>query len=728
MALSGNKVFVATDRGLWRSADGGNSYQNVGLRTNESGTGVSTLPYGNIVTEVVVHPDNANIVTAVVGSARGKVNSTGNGFYRSTNGGAPGSFTKMSPTGLDAGSLTDDPIGRTSLAYATGPGQDHNVMWALVQDAGLQNYTLKGGVALPTPPPSLLNGIYRSADNGATWTLKGSWQTLLAAPGSAMAPIAALGSGPGVQAWYNNWIVVSPADEDIVLVGLEEVYQTSANATGPGPATWKTIGRYWNNCVWVTFTPCDQVDLEQYPYAGSSTHPDQHFAALTPDGQRLFVANDGGVYAQTATPEGFSNTRWESLNATIGTTQPYYTTVARDNTVYAGFQDNGTTVIKPNRYAAMIWGGDGGAVQVDPNNSNRLWAETQNANIIYSTNGGRNWTSAAPAMTAPQFITPIVMDPKNVNHVVTAGREIMETVKGFETVCDDSACDWVELFDLGTNTEATPPVNYSVTALDVSGPVIYAGYCGTCRLGSADPTGDLKFDNGIATNRKRGCTAAAGSTECWHHARAKGLPNRFITDVAIDNKNPSVVYVTLAGFSTRWTPVTKRVKNAGRGHVFMSRDGGETFVDVSKNLPDIPAESIEVAGSRLFVGTHAGAYTAAKPGAAWERLGMGMPNAAVVDLVLHPDGKALIAATHGRGIWRYDVPSKQFSISASVTSDLGTSITGMSVAPAAQIAAPLSAGAGRGMPDSAAGAWAAMLAGGIGTLVSLRYRRARNHG
>jgi hypothetical protein len=64
-----------------------------------------------------------------------------------------------------------------------------------------------------------------------------------------------------------------------------------------------------------------------------------------------------------------------------------------------------------------------------------------------------------------------------------------------------------------------------------------------------------------------------------------------------------------------------------------------------------------VVGGKLVVATDIGVFVAAAGGGAatsWSRLGLGLPNASVNDLSITPDG-AILAAPHGRGIWRITV-------------------------------------------------------------------------
>ena len=60
--------------------------------------------------------------------------------------------------------------------------------------------------------------------------------------GSAQKP-GSIGTGykPGVQAWYNQSILVDPDDADHLFVGLEEVYETRDAGTH-----WYAVSPYWN--------------------------------------------------------------------------------------------------------------------------------------------------------------------------------------------------------------------------------------------------------------------------------------------------------------------------------------------------------------------------------------------------------------------------------------------------------------------------------------------------
>lgn len=119
------------------------------------------------------------------------------------------------------------------------------------------------------------------------------------------------------------------------------------------------------------------------------------------------------------------------------------------------------------------------------------------------------------------------------------------------------------------------------------------------------------------------------------------------------------MYVVLGGYSTaRWLPNGQYLdKNPriGDGHVFKSTDGGETFTDISGNLPDVVTTAVALRGTQLIVGTDIGVFISNDlEGHHWAPLG-DLPNVPVNQLVLKPgDPSKLFAGTFGRGVQLYD--------------------------------------------------------------------------
>ena len=451
--------------------------------------------------------------------------------------------------------------------------------------------------------------------------------------------------------WYNLWIAPDPTATDPlsgapsrVLFGLEEVWQNTIRRGVLTPTSWSVIGRYWNACFGgLTITSGMQCNGPTEPIdAGTTTHPDQQAVLFSSDGiggVTVLVGNDGGVYKQHVSAGGeFNNESWgRGANVGLNTLQMYDAAIARDGTVTAGLQDNGQVLIEPgSRRAVGIYGGDGFDTGIDPDDSGKIVEEYANGRAAITVDGGRNWTIINPALTAPLFWTPLVVDAEDAHHFVIGGREIKDRRDGY-----NPSAAWQTLFNLGT---APSGANRQTSALDVRGDVVYAGYCGYCDV----VTQNVPFTRGIATN-------VSGT---WKHVAASGLPVRYITSIQMDAGDPLTVYVTLGGYGRRWVPpgaVGEDTSLVGEGHVFKSIDGGETFANISGNLPDVPANWTVQRDGRLIVATDIGVFISKNTsGGSYSVLGDGLPAAPVFKVRLQPgNGDHLMAVTYGRGAYSY---------------------------------------------------------------------------
>ena len=749
-----NVVYAATGSGLYRSTDGGVSFKNVNLPTGPcagKSNRVKPCLLANMVTDVVVMApggatdEKVGRVMAAVGwrggnraNPDGSIQSPNNGIYTSDTGN-PGSFTKSSAIGF----APQGRIGRVELGEVYGPDQDHNIVYAMVQDAvfrrnglpgidapGVDLYTpcndTKGQIekavqnanatldengvsilapqtislafsAVPCKVPSMFNGLYVSPDWGQTWVQMTDWtQLLLPTSGSALAGVAtALGTGPGIQSWYNDFVRPDPTMTDPVtgaptrlFFGLEEVWE-NANVGVPllGPSPFKVIGRYFagDTCM---FLSLNSLIRQQVPGAPNvpcvtngtdalstttTTHPDQHDALLIPtnNGVQLIVGNDGGVYKQfAATGADFGNAYWgKGAQNGFNTLLPYDAVMSGDGTAWMGLQDNGTAkitdIIRNNRVVQrgrqiMTHGGDGFFVGVHPTNSKIAYGEVTYGNMFATSDGGFTSNYMDPPITNAQFSNPFVMDPRNPDHLMTAGRQIVETISGAGTGADD----WKKSFDLGTasqrgNADAEPtptdPAN-QMTALDLVGRHAYVGFCGTCDvLDVAAP-----FRNGLATNVAGKKPAKTGASDGWYFAKAIGLPNRYITGIAIDRASPKTVYVSVGGYFRPWTPpgTLDNKKMTGR-QVYVSHDAGEHFTDISGNLPNTPARWITLRGKQVIVATDIGVFvseagTECGQGCRYQVLGRGLPSSPIYTVRMAScDPNLLVAAVYGRGVYSY---------------------------------------------------------------------------
>jgi hypothetical protein len=593
-------VYVATSHGLYRRAAG--AAMSSPWKLVLAPAGVKDYPPSSSVTDVLAVPgSNGAQVLAVVGWAGYSVPPATffNGFYVGS--GAPGSFSKITPTG----DINPKEIGRTTFSVSNG------WLYAVVQDTA--NDDLRG------------EGVFVSKSGNPA----GPWK-LIADTDKLAASESALGDStssyyPGIQSDYNQNIVADPNDRKHVYLQLEEMFESTDGGT-----TWLAVGPYWNYDI-----PCDPNDDDPYNCPGT-THPDQH-AGMIYNGA-FWTGNDGGVWRRPLT--WHQRGHWTNLNATLHTTQNYSIAVGKvgkHNLAYwGGLQDNGesyTTTKLPQVEQAFT--GDGGDTIVDPKDGNKAVEEYVYLDTFVTTDGAvADLREISPSCLSatdppavcdpnPRFIAPVEMDVKNSNHWVAGGQYVWDDKKAWNTVCSGAAgkCDWKVVYDTGDG--------HQVTALADNGKVTYAGWCGGCN----PPT----FARGMATNY--------GGT--WHELALAGVPNRYITSIAVDPKNAAHVFISIGSYSRRWIP------DAGYGHVFESWNGGATFSDVTGNLPDAPVFKVVMVGDKLVAGTEVGAFVAEQNHGSpmsWFQLGTGLPNVTVWDITVGPDD-LVVAGTHGRGDW-----------------------------------------------------------------------------
>lgn len=696
-------VYAATSQGLFRSTDTGHTYTNVKLPT---GACAGVTGYGNRcqnanwVTDVEVqspggttHAKGGTVLAAVGYRAGHKTYFDGtdqsprNGLYRSDTG-APGTFTYLDSifATSDADPMGFAPqaqIGRTELGAARGPKQDHGYLYAIVEDAVLFNGGVPSidavdttGVVGALPYPTAINGVYVSPDFGLSWTRMAD-DNELQAPGTESA-LSGTGQaqlyGPGVQSWYDLWISPDPTLANAsgvptrLAFGMEEVWESRLSGTAPqdatqaaNPASFHVVGPYFagDTCLFLNLglPYCPTTNTSQ---GQSTTHPDQQSGIWIPKadgGVTLVVGNDGGSYRQEIAPGGqIDKTKWGTgSQAGYHTLLAYDAAPAKDGTIWFGLQDNGSGKIEPNGRQVMAFGGDGFYVAVDPDNSKVAYEEYTLGDMNVTTDGGKTWTNIPPGNSGGMFSQPFVMDPTDADHLLTGGPEIMERTTGPKG-------SWKQVFTTGTGTQ--------VSATELQGDAAYVGYCSTCDIINKDPKTQV-FSSGIATNVGGDAPPSAGSSDGWHKAAAKGLPERYVTGIAVDPANPRTVYVTLGGYSgRRWWPegsYNDGNKAIGSGHVFKSTDAGATFADISRTLPDVPAMSIETNGGQLVVGTEIGAFLSSdSSGAKWAKLA-GLPNVPVLSVRNQP-GKAsqVVLGTFGRGVYRYTMSARSITTSPAV--------------------------------------------------------------
>ena len=713
------RVFAATGLGLFRWDDAGRSFENVKLPTGDC-AGDSSKPncfFANVVTSVQVQAADkfghkGGAVAAAVGwragpfpNFNGKPQAPANGIYVSDSG-ASGSFQRV---GDDRGITASAQFGRAELGAAGGPDQSSGYLYAIVQNAKF--FTDGNDLGDPDAPAcdpltgnvcpasgSVVDGVYSSSDFGKTWSLMEGHDQFAndVTSGSSLTQLRPLGISAGYQTTYNEWIKVDPTQADAnhvpthLLFGMEEIWQNRIPGQPmDGQTEFETFAPYnqAGACLLVLLADTCSKTQAVNPQ-GYTTHPDQHGGLVLPGAQGgvdLLAGNDGGNYRQHTDSGSFSRNWGPGNQNGFHTLLPYGVAMAKDGTVYAGLQDNGELRIDPKTGVQNeVYGGDGVFTLVNPDNSDEVIEEYPGATVSVSTDGGKSWSDMSPTVDDADFVTPLVQDPENYKHVVTGGRQIVETTDWVKTTsnchndpggtsadptCPDTETDWKPVFDLGTHSHpgdksATAskedPAN-QVVALRVRGADAYAGFCGSC-----DPVKLHElFHSGIATNVAGEKPAKTGAPDGWHVAAASGLPNRIVTGLEIDPQDPKTVFVTLGSSAARpFAPLGSLGDDAGGaagGYVYVSHDAGATFSNLTGDLPKVQATWVRARGDQLVVSNAVGMFISKdRNGKHWAELGNGLPTSPVYSFELEPrDANKIVVASYGRGVWEYDFTKRK---------------------------------------------------------------------
>ncbi|WP_132117037.1 FixG Ig-like domain-containing protein [Actinocrispum wychmicini] len=614
--------------GVWESRDGGRNW------TLKRGT--KDELHG--ATDLVMDPRNPRMLWASF---------WGDAIYRSTDGGA--TWTSTLGT-LPAGNFLEGGT-RFALGLSHPNGAANPTIYTNFDYFDLSD----------TYHPSQ---VWKTVDGGTTWTVT--------APGSG--PDAVAGSC-GTQCFYDNFVKPDPTNPNVVYVGGSYGYNNSPQSGGvfrstDGGATWKSLG----------------YDL----------HPDFHAFAFQPTNtQHVVIGNDGGIWqsftggGRNGAADPLSAAQWENLNGTVDPTSgalihstglriTQYTSIATVPQVpgqyWGGTQDNGTL---RRSLANSRWfdqaGGDGGQVLVDRTTTNPL-----NPNLpayVFGTffgispyrynpsevgtffgnetiDGGINLTDRA------EFYVPWVQNQSNPNQIFLGTYRLYRTNNAEAASAGDVHFDTISP-DLSTGCPGAAPNGargcfISAIGLAQGGDGVYVG-----------------TDDGVVSVSPNAVTS---NNPTWTRVGQKSLPNRPITQFAVDRSNWRVAYASYAGFGAA-TP-------RNRGHVFKTTDGGQHWDDISGRLPDVPVNSVILDPSddnTLYIGTDVGPFSSRNGGRTWKRLGTDMPKVAVWQLDYDASHATLVAGTHGRAAYTLDTGVSTPALAVS------TSDNGLPVGPGSQV-------------------------------------------
>ncbi len=330
---------------------------------------------------------------------------------------------------------------------------------------------------------------------------------------------------------------------------------------------------------------------------------------------------------------------WNTLNTDLELTQ-FYGGVSLHPTeptvALGGTQDNGTIEYAGTPDWNFVLGGDGGFTAIDFNDPSTRYAETQwgpgsgFSGPRRSDNGGSYFrrVSGITETDDALFIPPMVMDPTNPEKLYFGTYRIYRTT--------DRANSWSSI---SSDLSAGFGVISAIAPSKADSQIVY--------VGTSDAQLQVTDDDGATWN-----------------LRTTGLPNRYITDIAVDEDDALTAYLTVSGYSA--------------GHVFRTTDGGLNWQDVSGNLPDVPTQAVVLDpgdDNAVFIGTDLGMFVTTNGGTNWTPFNTGLPNVAIFDLVYNPTTGILVAATHGRGLFSLEMATPIF-VETSIASVSDTANTG----------------------------------------------------
>jgi len=638
----------AASGGLWKTTDGGATW-------NDIGHNLESLSFGAIA----IDPGNPEIVYAGSGECsllEGFYGCPGNGLYKSTDGGQNwiiitdgfGSVTFFSD-------LEVSPYNSNIIIASLGGGNvftgvalpnegvwkstDGGITWNRtlnVQEASDITfhpadvnilYAAAGGYLSP------LSGFYISTDQGTTWArsntglilppLGGRMQFDISRSdpniiyaviyqftytfsvltkayksvdgGSSWAQISTgtpLGGFYGVwvdQGHYDLCIAVDPVDPDHVLIGNIELHRTTNGST---------------------FSPVRRPGGTDA--FSSLVHYDYHKLVFAPsDPDILYIGCDGGIYKSP--DKGYTAS---SMNLGLETLQFYRITSHPDNSgiIIGGMQDNGsvrTTDGGENWH--WISTGDGTECFFDHADPDVIYTTAAPGHLIKSLNGGNTFDDMAFINGA--FITPVFLHPTTPGLLYAATKHIVKSVNGGGS--------------FGLVAANASPQNISTMAQSQVNPEIMIFGTGTDH-----PHFDTIFMVKISTDE--------GVT--WTNVTAN-IPgeSRWISRVVTDPVDENTMYVLRTGFS----PGNK---------VWKTTDLGQNWTNISGDLPDLPTNDLFIDPentARLYLANDIGIYLSEDGGTTWNYASEGIPFVPCMDFdYIKIDTRAYLrVGTYGRSIY-----------------------------------------------------------------------------
>lgn len=600
--------------GVYRSLDGGTTWQHMGLRDTHH------------IGRIVIHPRDPNTVfVAALGHLWGP--NEQRGIYRTKDGGT----TWQKVLGVDANT------GAVDVAI----DRDGRTLFASTYQRRRRAFGFIGG-----GPGS---GLWRSLDGGDTWE-----RLTRGLPGGVTGRIG---------------IDISRSEPDIVYAIIEHksggVFRsadrgatwTRQNPLNPRPSYYSEIRVDPKNAdrVWVLGTPLfvsiDAGKTFSSDSTGERIHVDHHALWIDPNHPtHMMLGNDGGL---DFTYDGAKH--WAFVdNLPIG--QFYDIAVdGRDPYwIYGGAQDNGTWGVPSRTFAKAgitnadvvnVAYGDGFQTASDPTDARLIYANSQSGRayvVNLETREERSITPVPPDRKEKyrfNWNTPILVSPSDPSTYYLGGNKLFKTKNHgttWQVISPDLSKnqDWKTL---AMGTGFTPR--------------------GESTLSRDDGVSDFGTMTSISESPKAAGTLYAGMDDGNVQMTADGggswtnitsrfrLPGaRLVSKVLASRHDARTAFVAFDGHND----------DDMKPYLFRTADGGLTWTSIAGDLPDGKVVKTLTEDPRnpalLFAGTEFGLYLTFDGGKHWS-LGQGnLPRVIVDRVIVHERTNDLVLGTHGRGI------------------------------------------------------------------------------
>lgn len=610
VAVVGHLWGYSGDRGLYKTSDGGQSWTRLlnGL-PNDGKTGC---------TEVVVHPENPNIVFA--------------GFYHRlrqpwhyTSGGESGGLFKSTDGGRSWRKLQQGlPQGQSGMIDLSVCLRQPNIMVAAIE----------ADEKLPEGVPG--SGIYRSDDQGESWTF------LLK---------------HNLRPFYHGQVEIDPADPHNLYV-VSRDFRISRD----GGKTFQE--RDWNvdggddHAMWIA--PYDSRIF----YLGT----DQGLRLSVDGGQTMLSFNNMAIGQYYAIGADLRDPYWVGGGL-------------QDNGLWIGPSNSREWRGILNEHNTWVGEGDGFHFQVDPTDWRTLYLvnhvgfaarvnlETRehtyitpspqtitnyldyfdpsypDSSIRYTIEPGEHWfyyeftdRIKLPAQFRFNWSSPLVLSPHHPQTVYFGGNHLFRS--------RDRGESWQIISpDLTTNrADRRNPSHSGYLTHDVTGG---ENHC-TIVTVAESPLNErvlwVGTDDGLVQVSKDG-----GHTWAEVGQNMAGLNQRiWVSRVEPSRVSEGRCYLTLDNHR----------QDDMKPYVLVTEDYGLSWTSITADLPAnyscYVVREDPVNPNLLFVGTETAVFFSTNRGKNWQELMSGMPTVAIYDLLIHPREGDLIAGTHGRSIWILD--------------------------------------------------------------------------